>query len=51
MASWIPTFFSFLFFSAAHKAYGILVPAPETEPVPWAVKSQSPNHWNTKEFL
>ena len=32
-------------------AYRILVPQPETEPVPWAVKSWSPNHWTAREFL
>ena len=32
-------------------ACGILVPQPETEPLPWAVKAQSPNHWTTREFL
>ena len=26
-----------------------LVPWPEIEPVPWAVKTQSPNHWTTRE--
>ena len=27
---------------------GILVPQPEMEPMPSAVKAQSPNHWTTR---
>ena len=30
---------------------GILVPPPEVEPRPSAVKAQSPDHWITREFL
>ena len=29
-------------------AYGILVPWPEIQPL--AVKAQSPNHWDAREF-
>ena len=32
-------------------ACGIIVPLPGTEPMPSAVKAQSPNHWTTREFL
>ena len=32
-------------------ACGILVPQPETEPSPSAVRTQSPNHWTTSKFL
>ena len=32
-------------------ACGVIVPLPGTEPVPSAVKAQSPNHWTTWEFL
>ena len=31
-------------------ACGILVPQPETEPGPSAVRAQSPNHWTTREL-
>ena len=32
-------------------ACGILVPWPEIEPGPSAVKAWSPNYWTTREFL
>ena len=32
-------------------ACGILVPRPGPEPVPSAVKVQSPNHWTPRKFL
>ena len=31
-------------------AGGILVPWPEIEPGPSAVKAQSPNHWTAREL-
>ena len=33
-----------------HMARGISVPQPGTEPMPPAVKVQSPNHWATRKF-
>ena len=33
-----------------HMARGVLVPWPEIEPRPLAVKVRSPNHWTTREF-
>ena len=39
----------FFFFSAA--PHRILVPRPGIEPLPLAVKVQSPNRWTTREFL
>ena len=33
-----------------HAACGILVPQPGIEPMPSAVKAQSPNHWTAREF-
>ena len=38
------------FFWPCHVACGILVPGPGTEPVPSAVKVQSPNHRTDREF-
>ena len=32
-----------------HVACGILVPPPETEPIPTAVKDQRLNHWTTRD--
>ena len=29
---------------------GILVPQPETEPLPPAMEAWSPNHWTAREF-
>ena len=43
------SFLSFLFW-ACHVTWGILVPQPEIEPVPAAVKGQNPNHWTAREF-
>ena len=34
-----------------HTACDILVPLPETEPVPPAVETWSPNHWTSREVL
>ena len=31
-------------------ACGILVPQPGIEPCPFAVRTQSPNHWIAREF-
>ena len=31
-------------------ACGIWVPQLGIEPIPWAVRAQSPNHWTAKEF-
>ena len=33
-----------------HVVYGILVPWPEIEPAPLALKAWSPNHWITREL-
>ena len=41
--------FSF-FFGCSCAASGILVPKPGIEPMPSAVKEQSPNHWITREL-
>ena len=41
---------SFFFFGQFRAACGILVPQPEIQPRPLAVKAQSPNDWTTKEF-
>ena len=35
-------------FLATPHGLGILVPQPEMEPMPSAVKAQSPNHWTTR---
>ena len=43
-------FLFYFVFRPRHAACGILVPRPETEPVPLAVKVQSPNHWTASEF-
>ena len=43
--------FLFFFFDWASVACGILVPQPEIEPSPSAVRTQSPNHWTTSKFL
>ena len=40
----------FIFFWPHSDACGTLVLQPGVEPVPSAVKAQSPNHWNTREF-
>lgn len=40
----------FLFIRLGRLACGILVPGPGIEPVPSAVKPQSPNHWAAREF-
>ena len=42
-------FLGFISFFIGPKAGGILVPRPETEPVPHAVKVRSLNHWNTRD--
>ena len=41
-------FLSFLWL--CHTACGTLVPQPEIEPRPSAVRVQSPNHWTAREF-
>ena len=42
---------NFFFFWPCHAACGILVPQSGIgEPLPLAVKVQSPNHWAAKEF-
>ena len=41
---------SFFLFLAALRGLWILVPGPGSEPVPSAVKVQSPNHWTSREF-
>ena len=33
-----------------YSVWGILVPQPEIQPRPLAVRTQSPNHWTTREF-
>ena len=45
-------FFSFPFFQLHCRVWRILVPRPRIEPVPSAVRAQSPNHWiiETKFF-
>ena len=40
----------FFFFRPCHSAYRILVPRPGIEPMPAAVKAQSPNHWTAREY-
>ena len=42
-----------IFFSSwpCRAACGILVPGPGIEPVPSAVKTQSPNHWTARELV
>ena len=40
----------FFFFGCALATCGILIPRPEIEPRPSAVRVQSPNHWTAKEF-
>ena len=42
--------FGFCFVFCHHAACGILVPWPGIEPLPWQWKTQSPNHWTTREF-
>ena len=42
-----PSCFFFLIWPCL-TACGILVPQLGTEPIPWAVKAQSPNHWTAK---
>ena len=44
------SFFLGVWGTANPAAYGILVPRPGIESVPSAVKTQSPNHWTTREF-
>ena len=45
-------FFVFVFvFWPSHVACGTLVPLPEIESGPSAVKAQSPNYWTAGEFL
>ena len=39
-----------LFNLALPQACEILVPQSRTEPTPWIVKSQHPNHWTAREF-
>ena len=51
---WTPYFLFlcvFFFFWLCHTSCEILVPQPGTEPGPWAVWVQSPNHWTAREFL
>ena len=45
------SFFYFFTFCLHCAACGILVPPPGIEPGPSAVRTQSPNHWTTREFL
>ena len=33
-----------------YSVWGILVPQPEIQPRPLAVRTQSPNYWTTREF-
>ena len=40
----------FFFFWLHHRACRILIPLPEVEPWPSAVKAQRPYHWTTREF-
>ena len=40
----------FIYLLPNHMACGISVPQPGTEPMPPAVKVQSPNHWATRKF-
>ena len=40
----------FFFFEPCFMAWEILVPQPGIEPMPRAVKTQSSNHWNSREF-
>ena len=47
--SYICHFFFFFFFSLI--VCGILAPWPGFEPIPFAVKAQSLNHWTTREVL
>ena len=42
-------FYLFIYWQSC-AACGILVPQPETEPVPPAVDVRGPNHWTAKEF-
>ena len=42
--------FIYLFLWLHCVAWGILVPQPEIEPGPSAVRLQSPSHWTTREF-
>lgn len=42
--------FSYLFIWPRRVSCGTLVPWPDIEPGPPAVKVQSPNHWTTREF-
>ena len=39
----------YFFFFWGHAACRILVPRPGIEPMPLAVKAQSPNHWTARE--
>ena len=42
----------YFFWGVAHcMAYRILVPQSGIELMPSAVEAQSPNHWNTRDFL
>ena len=50
LGSTISCEFSGSFFGQFRTACGILVPQPEIQPRPLAVKAQSPNDWTTKEF-
>ena len=50
MFSFYFLFFFFFLFWLCHVACGILVPWPETEPVPPAVEVHSLNHWTAREF-
>ena len=54
-SDWLLFFFLmfviYLFIWPCRRACGILVPWPGIEPVPSAVKAQSPNHWTAREFL
>ena len=43
------TVFSFVWFWLYYVACGILVPKPGMEPAPFAAKTQSLNHWTTRE--
>ena len=43
-------FYLFIFWTCC-EACGMLIPRPGIEPVPSAVKTQSPNLWTAREFL